>query len=82
MEEENNRISWPNLFIKVIIVVIFILFTVWLLSLSHKGLSNSLNVLTDNIYAENIDRMKEVGSISINVMSQVAASIISSKLGV
>ena len=59
--EENRRFSWSDLFIKVILVVIFVLFTVWLLSLSNKGLSNSLDVLTDNIFAENIERMKEVG---------------------
>ena len=59
--EENRRISWSDLFIKVILVVIFVLFTVWLLSLSNKGLSNSLNVLTDNIFSENIEKMKEVG---------------------
>ena len=65
MYEENRRFSWTSLFIKIIIVVIFILFTIWLLSLSMKnttkGLSDSLNVLTDNIFKENIDRMKDVG---------------------
>ena len=65
MYEESNRFSWTSLFIKIIIVIIFILFTIWLLSLSTKnatkGLSNSLNVLTDGIFSENIDRMKEVG---------------------
>ena len=61
MYEANGRINWSNLFIKVIIVIIFVLFTVWLLSLSNRGISNQLNVLTDNIFAENIDRMKEVG---------------------
>ena len=65
MYEDNRRFSWTSLFIKIIIVVIFILFTIWLLSLSMKnttrGLSDSLNVLTDNIFKENIDRMKEVG---------------------
>ena len=65
MYEENRSFSWANLFIKIIIVVIFILFTIWLLSLSMKsttkGLSDSLNVLTDNIFSENISRMKEVG---------------------
>lgn len=59
--EENRRISWSDLFIKVILVIIFILFTVWLLSLSNKDLSNSLNVLTDNIFSENIEKMKNVG---------------------
>ena len=59
--EENRRFSWSDLFIKVILVVIFVLFTVWLLSLSNKGLSNSLDVLTDNIFAQNIEKMKEVG---------------------
>ena len=61
MYEENRRFSWTNLFIKIIIVIIFILFTIWLLSLSTKGMSNSLNVLTDQVFSENIDKMKEVG---------------------
>jgi len=61
MYEENRKFSLTNFFIKAIIVIIFVLFTVWLLSLSNKGISNSLDVLTDNIFAENLDRMKEVG---------------------
>jgi len=61
MYEENRRFSWTNLFIRVIIVIIFVLFTVWLLSLSNANLSNSLDVLTDNIFSENIEKMKEVG---------------------
>lgn len=59
--EDNRRFSWTDLFIKVILIIIFILFTVWLLSLSNKGVSNSLNVLTDDIFAKNMERMKEVG---------------------
>lgn len=59
--EENRSLSWTDLFIKVILIVIFVLFTVWLLSLSNRSMTNSLDVLTDNIFAENIDRMKEVG---------------------
>ena len=59
--EDNRRFSWTDLFIKVILVIIFILFTVWLLSLSNKGMSNSLNVLTDEIFVKNMERMKEVG---------------------
>ena len=65
MYEEDKRFSWTNLFIKLIIVIIFILFTVWLLSLSTKsvtrGMSNSLDVLTDNIFSQNVEKMKEVG---------------------
>ncbi len=61
MYEENRKFSWTNFFIKGIIVIIFVLFTVWLLSLSTKGLSSSLNVLTDDIFSENIEKMKEVG---------------------
>ena len=65
MYEENTRFSWTGLFIKIIIVIIFILFTVWLLSLSTKnitkGMSDSLNVLTDNIFSQNVDKMKDVG---------------------
>lgn len=59
MEERN--FSWTDLFIKVILIIIFTLFTIWLLSLSNKGLSNSLSVLTDEIYMKNIERMKEAG---------------------
>ena len=59
--EENRRFSWSDLFIKVILVIIFILLAVWLLSISNKKMTNSLDVLTDKIFAENIDRMKEVG---------------------
>jgi len=61
MYEENRKFSWTDFLIKVIIFIIFILFVMWLLSLSTKGLSNSLNVLTDNIMSENINQMKEVG---------------------
>ena len=59
--EEKRNISWANLFIKVILVIIFVLFTVWLLSLSNKGLSDSLDVLKNDIFAQNMERMKEVG---------------------
>ena len=59
--EENRRFSWTDLFIKVILVIIFVLFTVWLLSLSNKGLSDSLDVLTNNIFSQNMEKMKEVG---------------------
>ena len=61
MEEENRRGSWASFFIKGIIVIIFVLFTVWLLSLSNRGISDKLDILTDKIFAENIDRMKDVG---------------------
>lgn len=61
MYEENRRFSWTNLFIKLIISVIFILFVVWLLSLSTKGLNESIDVLTDNVMRENLSEMKEVG---------------------
>lgn len=59
--EENRRFSWTDLFIKVILVVIFVLFTVWLLSLGNKDMSNSLDVLTNNIFSENMEKMKNVG---------------------
>jgi len=59
--EENRRFSWTNLFIKIILVVIFVIFTIWLLSLSTKDMSNSLDVLTQNVFSENIEKMKEVG---------------------
>ena len=65
MYEDEKRFSWTHLFIKIIIVVIFILFTVWLLKIATKsatqGMSNSLDVLTDNIFSQNIEKMKEVG---------------------
>ena len=59
--EENRRFNWSNLFIKIILVIIFILFTVWLLSLSNRKMTNSLEVLTDEIFVNNMQRMKEVG---------------------
>ena len=49
--EENRRFSLSDLFIKIILVIIFVLFTVWLLSISNKGLSNSLDVLKNNIFS-------------------------------
>ncbi len=61
MYEDNRRFSWVNFFIKLIIVAIFVLFAMWLLSLSTKGLSNSLDVLTENMMVENVDRIKNVG---------------------
>ena len=65
MYEDNERFSWTNLFIKIIIIIIFVLFTIWLLSLSTKNvvkpMSDSINVLTDNIFSSNVDKMKEVG---------------------
>lgn len=59
--EENKRFSWTDLFIKVILAIIFVLFAVWLVSLSNKKVTNSLDVLTDDVFIKNIERMKEVG---------------------
>lgn len=68
MYEDNKKTSITSFFIKLIIVIIFVIFTLWLLSSINKGLNsnidninNSLNVLTDNIFSENISKMKEVG---------------------
>jgi len=61
MEEENKSFSWSGLFIKIILVVIFVIFTVWLISLSTKDMSDSLDVLTDDIFSENLEKMKKVG---------------------
>ena len=61
MEEENRSFRLSGLFIKIALVIIFILFTVWLLSLSNKGVSDSLDVLTNEIFAENLEKMKKVG---------------------
>jgi len=51
-------------------------------SITYDGHQFLDNIRDNTIWKETKNRMKEVGSISINVMSQVAASIISSKLGV
>ena len=65
MYEENRRFSWTTLFIKVIIIIIFVLFTIWLLQLSMKsatrGMSNGIDVLTDGIFSQNVEKMKDVG---------------------
>ena len=61
MEEENRSFNWSGLLIKIILVVVFILFTIWLLSLSNNRLSDSVDVLTDKIFSENLERMKKVG---------------------
>ena len=68
MYEDNKKTSITSFFIKLIIVIIFVIFALWLLSSINKGLNsnidninNSLNVLTDNIFSENISKMKEVG---------------------
>ena len=65
MYEERERFSWTSLFIKIIIIVIFVLFTIWLLQLSmksaNKDMSNGINALTDKIFSENIEKMKDVG---------------------
>ena len=68
MYEESKRTGWLNFLIKAIIAVIFILFVVWLFSLTTKGLSNSvseygkkLDVLTDTITTDNFSRLEQVG---------------------
>lgn len=61
MYEENGRIDWMNLIIKAIIFFIIILFITWLLSLSTKNLSKSLDVVNENIVAENMTRIEEAG---------------------
>ena len=65
MYEERERFSWTSLFIKIIIIIIFVLFTIWLLQLSMKSatkdMSNGINVLTDGIFTQNVERMKDVG---------------------
>lgn len=59
--EENKRFSWTDLFIKVVLAIVFVLFAVWLVSLSNSKITNSLDVLTDDVFIKNIERMKEVG---------------------
>lgn len=68
MYEDNKKTGLTNFFIKLIIVIIFVIFILWLLSSFSKGITgsmsdinNSLTTLTDNIFSENIDKMKEVG---------------------
>lgn len=58
---EEKGFSLTNLLIKLISAIVFILVIVWLVSLTNKGMSNSLEVITDNLFAENLDKMKEVG---------------------
>ena len=62
-EIEERTFSWTDLFIKVIIVLIFILFTVWLISLpNRKNRSSTDNVITNvNAFSENINQMRDVG---------------------
>ena len=59
--ENDKKISWLNLTIKIIIAVIIILTIVWAIAYYNKGLTNSLNVLIDDIFSKNINSMKEVG---------------------
>ncbi len=68
MDEDNRKGSLASFFIKLILVIIFAIFALWLLSSVSKGLNNSmnsinnsLNTLTENIFYENILKMKEAG---------------------
>lgn len=61
MDNEEREFSWTDLFIKVIVILIIILFAVWLLSLANRRMTNSLEVMTNNIFSENINKMKDVG---------------------
>ena len=68
MDEDNRKGSLASFFIKLIMIIIFAIFALWLLSSVSKGLSNnmndinnSLNTLKDNIFYENILKMKEAG---------------------
>lgn len=68
MDEDNRKGSLTSFFIKLIMVIIFAIFALWLLSSVSKGLNNnmndinnSLNTLKDNIFYENILKMKEAG---------------------
>lgn len=61
MDNEEREFSWIDLFIKVIVVLVIILFAVWLLSLANRKMTNSLEVMTNNIFSENINKMRDVG---------------------
>ena len=61
---EERHFSWTDLFIKVIIVLIFILFTVWLISLPNRkrvSSTNNNNVGSASAFSENINNMRDVG---------------------
>ena len=59
---EERHFSWTDLFIKVIIVLIFILFTIWLISLpNRKRVSSTNNVGSASAFSQNINNMRDVG---------------------
>ncbi len=60
-EIEERRFSWTDLFIKVIIVLIFILFTIWLISLPNRKRVNTTTVASTSAFSENINKMKDAG---------------------
>ena len=60
-EREEREFSWANLFIKVIIALIIILFIIWVISLINRKSSNETNTVTDSVFSENISKLKEVG---------------------
>ena len=59
--EKDRKISLLSILIKVIIAIIIILTIVWAMAYYNRGLSDSINVLTEDIFDKNLERMKEVG---------------------
>ena len=59
--ETTRKINWVDLLIVLIAIIAIILFAIWVIKLSNREISNSLDVLTDKIFSENLQRMKEVG---------------------
>ena len=60
-EREEREFSWTNLFIKVIIALIIILFIIWVISLINRKSSKTTDVVMDSVFSENISNMKDVG---------------------
>lgn len=66
-ELDERHFSWTDLFIKVIIALIVILFIVWLISLPSRNKNKTItktttSVITNaNAFSENINQMRDVG---------------------
>lgn len=55
---------------------------IMILSITYEGHQFLDNIRSNAIWKETKSAMKEVGSLSINIMSQVATNLISNKLGI
>lgn len=68
MDEENKKFDLTSFFIKGIIVIIFILFVIWLLSITtfsdrdgNKDSDNKKMEVTSNIFKDNLNKIKDAG---------------------